>query len=1015
MWKDRKEKNQKKKDHLEAKHKPRKEGPVYKDIPISDERLDDEFGDEEEGVEVFGYGVEVDEDEKEFLRLPKSATDYVKVDEEDVKTSIQVMAAKLRMSIREMEEKVGRDPARGLDVQNSGRVGDAARGLEGEAEDAVLASKRVFDVEGGTVDFKKKQVTAMVTCKRITVPEAAENQKETKIQVLVNNLEDVLRKGMKEEARCLRAGNPVKSTMTESALRGRARLLEREKAGELVLVCSDKSGKLYPMSKELYRRCMEPHIAGDSVHTRADVSKAENEFNGAARQVLRAFKFGEDWQQESRFVSACKVENNEAPSMNQLVKDHKETLKTRPVARAKVQQAPNGPLADLLCEVLNPFVAEADKDRRTDVKSTEELCAEFKAANERMARDGVRRGPYQLAGGLVVGSKDVSAHYPSIDIDVAAEEAKLEIEESNLEIEVNTAEVALYLASSMSQAEVDAEGLTDVVHKRRHKKGSRPGLTSKSVTGGPAGRQKDCPWLPPSREPTRAEKMKMVGCLLRHAIRLVMKNHFYSFDNQILKQSKGGAIGNKLTERLGKLLMKRHSQKYLRKLQELELRNEVFEVYVDDTTDVLAAVDPGVRFDGESLVKHEELVEDDEKIPEVERTMNILKDIANTIFDCVQLTVDCTSSHQDGKVPILDLKVYTKDNQIYHEFYEKPCASKMVIPYKSAHSRKMKMAVLVEEGVRRMRNASRGLDAEVTRRVMAEWSRKLRRSGYPETVRHEVIRTADERWRRMCEEEDSGVRPVHRPRGWKARERRLERERKVMSWHSSQDNQPSAPLILDPTAGCQTKEMKDVCAKFEEVTGMRVSVVERAGASNKRLAKSEPLKRKGCGREECFPCSSGGGKCDKNGVGYRIRCETCRLAGRSALYDGESGNNAYSRGCQHQDALRLETEESPLWKHCLLEHQGQKAKFSMKALRSFTSCLVRQVNEAVRIEMSTADCMLYSKSEFHQAPLVRVVPVVGLREEQGVEEQGGGVQGGGRGRGRGGRARGRGRGRNPGA
>ena len=209
--------------------------------------------------------------------------------------------------------------------------------------------------------------------------------------------------------------------------------------------------------------------------------------------------------------------------------------------------------------------------------------------------------------------------------------------------------------------------------------------------------------------------------------------------------------------------------------------------------------------------------------------------------------------------------------------------------------------------------------------------------------------------------------------------------------------------------------MKDVCAKFEEVTGMRVSVVERAGASHKRLAMLEPLQRKECGREDCFPCSTGGGKCEKNGVGYRIRCETCRLAGRSALYDGESGNNAYSRGCQHQDALRLETEESPLWKHCLLEHQGQKAKFSMKALRSFTSCLVRQVNEAVRIEMSTADCMLNSKSEFHQAPLVRVVPVVGLREEQGVEEQGGGVQGGGRGRGRGGRARGRGRGRNPGA
>ena len=46
--------------------------------------------------------------------------------------------------------------------------------------------------------------------------------------------------------------------------------------------------------------------------------------------------------------------------------------------------------------------------------------------------------------------------------------------------------------------------------------------------------------------------------------------------------------------------------------------------------------------------------------------------------------------------------------------------------------------------------------------------------------------------------------------------------------------------------------------------------------------------------------------------------------------------------------------------------------------------------------------MMSSKSEFNQAPLlVRVVPVVGLREEQGVKQQGGGVQGGGRGRCRG--------------
>ena len=41
-----------------------------------------------------------------------------------------------------------------------------------------------------------------------------------------------------------------------------------------------------------------------------------------------------------------------------------------------------------------------------------------------------------------------------------------------------------------------------------------------------------------------------------------------------------------------------------------------------------------------------------------------------------------------------------------------------------------------------------------------------------------------------------------------------------------------------------------------------------------------------------------------------------------------------------------------------------------------------EVNEAVRIEMSKADCVMNSKAEFHQAPLVRVVPVTGLLEDQ---------------------------------
>ena len=56
----------------------------------------------------------------------------------------------------------------------------------------------------------------------------------------------------------------------------------------------------------------------------------------------------------------------------------------------------------------------------------------------------------------------------------------------------------------------------------------------------------------------------------------------------------------------------------------------------------------------------------------------------------------------------------------------------------------------------------------------------------------------------------------------------------------------------------------------------------------------------------------------------------------------------------------------------------------MKVLNVHRTALVRQVNEAVRIIISKADCIMNSKTEWHQAPLVRIIPVSGLQEEQGT-------------------------------
>ena len=208
-------------------------------------------------------------DEKAFLKLPK-------IDEESFKTNIQVMAAKLRMGLRENED-------------------NAAKGMDDEVEDEVLASRRVFDSEVGCVDFRKKRMTDMETCKRIKPSDAAQAAKEAKIKLLIDNLEDVVMRNERKEKACLVDGRPRNSTLSAEARRGRASLQAREKAGELVIVSTDKSEKLAVIETAMYKQCMEPHIQGDTLHTREEVTMVEKYLNGAATQILRSFKFGEDW------------------------------------------------------------------------------------------------------------------------------------------------------------------------------------------------------------------------------------------------------------------------------------------------------------------------------------------------------------------------------------------------------------------------------------------------------------------------------------------------------------------------------------------------------------------------------------------------------------------------------------------------------------------------------------------------------------------------------------------------
>ena len=62
----------------------------------------------------------------------------------------------------------------------------------------------------------------------------------------------------------------------------------------------------------------------------------------------------------------------------------------------------------------------------------------------------------------------------------------------------------------------------------------------------------------------------------------------------------------------------------------------------------------GTRYEDGRLVVKQEEIEGDMLIPGDRRTMEIVRDIGNSIHPSIQLEVDWPSNYEDGKMPLLD-------------------------------------------------------------------------------------------------------------------------------------------------------------------------------------------------------------------------------------------------------------------------------------------------------------------------------------------------------------------------
>ena len=170
-----------------------------------------------------------------------------------------------------------------------------------------------------------------------------------------------------------------------------------------------------------------------------------------------------------------------------------------------------------------------------------------------------------------------------------------------------------------------------------------------------------------------------------------------------------------------------------------------------------------------------------------------VQSIGNSIHPSIRLEVDYPSRHEDGKLPILDLKVWIEKRRrvddggqdrdvrvVLHEFYYKNVCSKSVINARSALLWSCKRTILTQEVLRIFLNCSRGLPWEAI--VAHVMMLRLQYSGYDRTFREQVVRSALAAYNRLLDLDASGEKPLYRPREWRALERARERRKRRDNW-----------------------------------------------------------------------------------------------------------------------------------------------------------------------------------------------------------------------------------------
>ena len=321
-------------------------------------------------VKVIG-NIEINDDEMSVLRLHPKFAVIEDLEAGGIEFDQELAFAKTRIQIsKELEEMI--DDENGEAQQHEMTEEDRKKDAELEAK-----SRQIFDPVERVFDDRKRRVTDLKECSRVTLPKPLPPEEEAKLEMrrqTQQRIYDAYRR-----ANC-KNGGKQRSNLTDSEQSGLKSLMKRITAREIIVMKSDKSSRFIVTDEENYRAMGMAHTGKDRKVDRREINEIEKTLNAHCHAWGKMWNSGQDHGHGSRIITSKTSKSENSSDMYLLYKDHKqEDGKVRPVVTGCTSDTlgMSNNVSDLLESVANSEPAPFE------VVSTEDMLAETKIYNEK--------------------------------------------------------------------------------------------------------------------------------------------------------------------------------------------------------------------------------------------------------------------------------------------------------------------------------------------------------------------------------------------------------------------------------------------------------------------------------------------------------------------------------------------------------------------------------------------------------------------------------------------------------